>query len=167
MAVRKLYSSNQTASSFAAVATTTTEPSSGVILNVGRFPYVRLYPFGGGNDNTTGSLQIVGWTQQATINAAGAITPNGQWVPTIIGRADFTLSTSVGVADGLVSATERYADTITLGTVGASTRLEAASNALNTPAHLMFNPLAFDRVEVQVIIGTATSVNVLYEEMST
>lgn len=167
MALRLLYSTNQTGNAFSTFATTATEPSTGILRNTGRFPFVRLFPFGAGSDNQTGSLQIIGWTQQGTINSSGVLVTNGIWTPTVIGRADFTLSTSVGVANGLVTASGRFADTITLGTVGASTRLESASNALNMPAHLMFNPLAFDLIQVELIVGTATSVNVLFEEMTT
>lgn len=168
MPLRKLFSSNRTTSAFSSVSSTTIEPTEGVIANQGSRPFLRLFPYGLGNNNTTGSLEIIGWTQQGTYDEAKRIVvPNGVWVPTLIARVDLTLSAATGGASGHLSASERYADTITPGTVGATTRIEIASNAADYPAHLMVNPLSFDKIQVLPIIGTATSVNVLFDEMST
>lgn len=159
MALRKLFSTSITASTYPGATGSATEPTAdGIVDNVGRRRYVRLIPYGTDANNETGSLQIIGWSRQDTTNV---------WTPTLLGRATFTLCTAIGIANGLVTASGFFADTITVTAVGASTRLEAASNALDMPAFLLVNPLSFDKIEVQMLVGTAASVNCLFEEMDT
>lgn len=123
---------------------TATNPSTVVLADApgkvipGR---IRVYPFGVGNENDTGSLRIWGWNRRGN-DQPGQIL----WLPTVLVEINYTLSAFVGVAGSPISNTNRFADTITLAattgepTTAAATSprgtTEVYSPANDTPAYI-------------------------------
>lgn len=163
---RKVLSANSTANAYAAktdAAGSTAPATAGYIdLSAGQLPdyvpnTVLLKFFGAGADNTTGGARVYG--VRPCRNSANAVV---SFTHTLLAQYSFTLSADVGVADGLVSATERYADTIT-----RTTGIENVSDQMLSPTgdvsgHVLVDAKGHALLFVDPIIGTATSVNALY-----
>ncbi len=96
--------------SFAAKVPTLVRPSGdGVHYLHGGIPnFLHVIPYGTGDDNDVFEMRIILWNR---IEDAGATL----WMPSNLTASAFvcTLSAAVGIADGAVLATERFADTIT------------------------------------------------------
>lgn len=151
----KARTADETEASFASKVATITEPTGTGLISIPQTGnYTRgnfmIVPYGEGADNATLSVRVVGWRQISTL-----------WVPTILGEVAATLSTSVGVAETEVVATERFADTLTLttGTTGIDNQVFSPAN--NTPAHFMVDTKGCPKVEVLFSCGTATAANAL------
>lgn len=158
MPLQKLYAMDIVLSSYPALAVSSTEPSYGVIPAVGRLPYLRVQAILTDAANETGELEVVGWSQD----------DNGYWVPTLMGRVTVTAGTFAGVAGALASASHLFADGYAVtADIGFLQRLEVGGNAADMPGALLINPLAFSRVQVRAKVGSAASINVLWEQFAT
>jgi hypothetical protein len=153
---RKLYTTTNTASSFANLVPTTTAPSGEGVLkiapregsmtdNAARFLFVS-----NGSDNATYKARIVIWNEADDL-----------WIPEIIGNLDLTASTATGNANSTyLNNTFRFADTITLtSSTSNTTHLEIISPANNTPGSVAVD-LAGAQI-VQILLD-ANGTNVLY-----
>lgn len=158
MSLQKLYAMDIVLSSYPTLEVSETEPSYGVIPAVGRLPYLRVQAIMTDAANETGELEVVGWSQD----------DNGFWVPTLMGRVTVTAGTFTGATGALASASQLFADgyAVTEDT-GFGDRLEVGGNTADLPGALLINPLAFARIQVRAKVGTAASINVLWETMGT
>lgn len=123
-----------------------TRPSNGFTSR-----WLRLWPFGTGDDDATFTLQVVSWSRVGTI-----------WVPSILYQATCTLSAFAGVAGATtgVIETERFADTIasTANKGNANVDVVVLSPADNTPGHVVIDVKGAEIVEVRAASGS----NALY-----
>lgn len=154
---KKLYAAQQTASSITASVFTATEPTGDGYFNCGNtgagggnFNFITLSIFGVGNADTAGTALVEGFRK----------CEDGGWKPVKLLALAWTLGTAVGAASMAVSATEKFADTITASTAFTSAN-EIISPADNSIAMVKFDPCGCDFIRVQGAKGTATSFNVL------
>ncbi len=166
--LKKVYSTNQTGSSITSPSPTTTIPTTGIIpaiytVDTGGFlasggnQYL-FYFYAIGANNVTGKAQINGWRK----------VDNGTlWIPMPLIQVDLIFGASTGVAASDVLDTERFADTITL-TSGknytAAYEIIIAGTPDDTVAGLAVDVKGAELIQVQVSVGTATSVNALSVE---
>ena len=112
---RKALTTNANSSSFPSkIPTITTPANDGVVTlapdGAGLVPRKMIVlPYGLGSDNDVFDMRIIGWRRIGDVNS-GIL-----WVPTLLGKFTCTISAAVGVAGAPVLATERFADTITIG----------------------------------------------------
>lgn len=100
---------------------------------------VQVIPFGAGSNNNTLSVRVYAWRRVAP---HGGDTNRLVWFPLLICELACTLSaTVVGVAGGVVTSTDLFADTITL-TTGSTSDVVVASSAGDVPG-------AYARVDFQ------------------
>lgn len=95
--------------------------------------------FGAGANNTTFSARLVAWTLILG-DPAGTASNRPVWMPLDLFEVQVTLSsTPIGVATGIITATDLFADTITLTgtTANANVGIEIVSPANDRPAHLI------------------------------
>lgn len=70
-----------------------------------------LVPVGIGGDNESGAFRVWVWRRIVAPNRSkGPV----QWLKTLLCQGTFTLCTKVGIAGGILGATVRYADTISI-----------------------------------------------------
>lgn len=148
------------ATSFAAPEATATKPVSTAtvgILNCEKDPpqFINLIPFGVGANDTTFTVRLVGWK----------LVEGTLWVPQVICEFLATLSTFVGIADGVVTEAQKFADTVgdpttNLGRENVDCWKRSPAN--NTPAqYKILNPgCVLFRVDINVGVS-ATSGNAL------
>jgi hypothetical protein len=137
-------------------ATSITPPSSARQLDLDAggvrtaAPRVHYRFFGTGADNATASARVTGWNLFGTI-----------YVPTPICTVAIVLGTLTGVAGAEVSDSERWADVLTvadLDTANASVQ-DLGQNDLIGVLQVAAN--AYDWLQLQLSVGTATNVNAL------
>lgn len=155
-----------TAAAFAALFTSATnagkyDTTNGYLdLSIGQYKdstpdFLKLRFYGTDAKNETGSCRIYG---VSLVNSSTGTS----YTHVLLGEYAFTLSsTCTGVADGVVSATNYYADTIT-----RTTGIENVSDQILSPTgdvagHVVVDVKGFRYVLVEPIVGTAASVNVL------
>lgn len=162
-AYRRVLATNAAASAYTARSDTTTAPSSslgesagGYVLLPSASNTVVLKPYGAGSDDQTGSVRVYG---VKAIEKAGSAT---SYTHVLLGDWSFTLSTAVGVSGGVVGASERYADTITRTTGVENVADQIVSPTGNVAGHIMVDCKGHSTLLVELIVGTATSVNALY-----
>jgi hypothetical protein len=114
--------------------------------------WVQVIPFGDGADNATFDCRVIGWK----------VSDLGLWVPTILAQAACILSSTVGSNTFEVTASQRFADTITLTQVLAS----SADSKLSSPtgelvASFQVQTRGCVLIEVTFDLGTATGANAL------
>lgn len=167
-AYRRVLATNSTASAYTAKADTTTVPaasngesSAGYIdLRAGAAGNmapnnVLLKFFGVGSDNNTGNCRVYGVKEIVS----GTTT---SYTHVLLADYAFTLSAAVGVASGVVSASERYADTITRTTGVENVADQLVSPTGDVAGHVLVDCKGHTALLIELIVGTATSVNALY-----
>lgn len=160
---RKVRSTNSTASAFAAVADVIATPTAGsgyIDLKSGRnaVPNTVLLKFYGTDaDNETGSVRVYGVRQITDPDSAVQ-----QWTPVLLFEGAFTLSALTGIATGPVLNTQFYADTITRTTGVENVADQIVSPTSDEPAHLLLDTKGHRWLYVELIVGTAASVNALW-----
>lgn len=172
---RRVRATNSTATAAAAPTDLLTLPAVALLdsangyidLGTGRATgttpdFVKLLCYGAGSDNNTGSLRVYGLAPCGTAaNSALSFTH------VLLGGWDFTLSTDVGVAGGVVPLAERYADTIArqagIGEANVTDSIHSPAN--NLKGYILLDVRGFRYLLIDVYRGTATSVNALYAEM--
>lgn len=153
---QKAFSANATDNSFTSLACTKTEPTGTGVIATGwangtSFPNLTLLAFGTGNENTTFDVRIVGWKK------VGAT-----WIPTILAQGTCTLSKFVGVANGDVVATERFADTLSFSGYSGVTVQNPGADA--APAWATLALAGFAKIQIFVSLGSsATAANLLLQ----
>jgi hypothetical protein len=138
---RKARSTVATDTSFPALVVTATEPQGNGVVEVSKGPLgpsrARVLIFGtGADDAVLTGMRIVCWDR-------GGVGSTILWFPRLL-SAPFAavLSTSVGVAGGLIDASDRLADTITnadTAITSVSDKLQIVSPTNNIPAHISFD----------------------------
>jgi hypothetical protein len=149
-------------SAFAALADTLTPPAATsvrAVFTMRAGSILEVFPVGTGADNTQGRCRIVRHFASNIINAAGLKTGQ-QWHAQIMSVVEFTLSARVGVASGHITASHRYADTLTevvdKGFPPAGVRLIQGSSD-DDPASIIVDPLGADFISIEFTTsGTAT-----------
>jgi hypothetical protein len=141
---------------------TLTEPALGanlVLVTTSKGEDLALSFFGTGADNSAYSAKVVGWS---SIKGGDGLTV---WKPTTLLTLTCTLSTSVGVAGGNQSDSERDADTITVGTPSLPASLYVVQSPANdTPGLVILPSLNFEKVAIYFdITAGATGANVLWK----
>lgn len=137
------------------VPTATAPTGAGVIadpiVGQGAPDWVQVVPFGDGLDNSTFDLRVIGWK----------VSDLGLWVPTILAQAACTLSAAVGVNTYEVTASQRFADTITLTQVLANVDSKVSSPTGDLVGSFQVQTRGCVLVEVTFSLGTATGANAL------
>ncbi len=144
---RRARTTNQSGAPSAPVAQLAQPTGEGVLdvlVESGWVPsFVKLIPFGSGADNSTLTIQVIGWHE------AG-----GVWVPTILFQSTATLSTFVGVGTTTgLRAADRVADTIADPAAGKGTKnvdCWIGTPADNTPAHVVVDTKGCREIEVRM-----------------
>lgn len=141
--------------SFPSKVPTATQPSGdGVVgdpIVQGAPQYIQVIPFGDGADDSTFDLRVIGWK----------VSDLGLWVPTILAQAACTLSTAVGVNTYEATASQRFADTISLTQVRADVDSKLSSPTGNLVASFQVETRGCAFIEVTFNLGTATGANAL------
>lgn len=155
-----------TASSFAAVATKTAEPATvdtttpnaegntAVFKSSGQSLY--LMPFGTDAADETFSIRLVGWKK---LTGGDGVTP--LWVPTHLGDVNVTLGSSVGVAGGIVTDSQYFADTLALAS-GGWADIKLIQTAGNLPAAIIVPSKGFEYIQALFDSTGAASMNLLW-----
>jgi hypothetical protein len=127
---------------------------------------VKIKFYGTGNDNTTGGCRVYGVSGVYTAASQDA----KSYTYTLLGAFTFTLSGAVGVANGAVLDSERYADTITQVFGIANVTDKTYSPAAATPAindiaaHVILDTQGFGRLFFDLYVTgglPATNVNAI------
>jgi hypothetical protein len=113
--------------------------------------WLQVVPFGDGADNATFDLRVIGWKP----------TDLGLWVPTILAQAACSLSAAVGANGFEVTASQRFADTISLTLVQANVDSKVSSPVNDTPGSFQVQTRGSVLIEVIFDLGTATGANAL------
>jgi len=141
--------------SFPSRVPTVTAPTGDGIVNdpivQGAPDWVQIVPFGDGADNATFDCRVIGWK----------VSDLGLWVPTILAQAACTLSAAVGVNTYEVTASQRFADTITLTQVLANVDSKLSSPTGDLVGSFQVQTRGCVLIEVTFSLGTATGANAL------
>lgn len=116
--------------------------------------------FGAGADNATFSARIIKWRKAPGNGTTQADT----WIPTVLAELACTLSTQVGVAGGVIVATDRLVDTISLTgtTANDDVSISIVSPANNTMGEVTIDLSGVERLEITFTTGgSATDCNAL------
>lgn len=117
---------------------------------------IQLVFFGAGGNNQTGKCRVHGVRPVRT--AAGRV----NFTHVLLAEYVFILSAAVGVSGGAVSASERYADTITR-TIGIpDVADQILSPTGDTPGHVLVDMKGCPIALVELTVGDATSANALW-----
>lgn len=116
---------------------------------------IALVFFGVGASTNTATAKIIGWRQ---ISAGGGA--NALWVPVPLLALNLTLGTQTGVAGCVVDNTHLFVTTITASTAYTSAN-EIISPGDNSPALVKVDTFGCQYVQVQLAVGTATSINAM------
>lgn len=137
------------------VPTATAPTGAGVvndpIVGQGAPDWVQVIPFGDGADNATFDLRVIGWK----------VSDLGLWVPTVLAQAACTLSAAVGVNTYEVTASQRFADTITLTQVLTNVDSKISSPTGDLVGSFQVQTRGCVLVEIIFDLGTATGANAL------
>lgn len=158
MPLQKLYALDIVLSSYPTLAVTATEPTEGVVPITGRLPYLRLMAILTDAADETGELEVIGWSKDSA----------GFWVPTLMGRVTVTAGSFTGASGASAGASHLFADAYAVtADTGFLQRLEVGGNASDMPGALLVNPLHFAKIQVRAKVGTAASINVLWDQFHT
>lgn len=158
---RRALATNSTASGYTARTDTLTLPANVVDLrerSAGRMaPNTFLAKFiGVGSNNHTGSCRFYGIKE--LVNSAGEVV---SYTHTLLAAYSFHLSDDVGVSGGVVTNSERYADTITRDVGVENVADQLVSPTGDVSGHVLVDCKGHTLILCEPIIGTATSVNVI------
>ncbi len=153
--LQRVRATSSTDSTFPSKVPTATAPTGdGVIgdpIVQGAPSWVQIIPFGDGADNATFDLRVIGWK----------VSDLGLWVPTILAQAACILSGAVGANGFEVTASQRFADTITLTQVQANVDSKVSSPVGDLVASFQVETRGSALIEVIFDLGTATGANAL------
>jgi len=131
---------------------------------------IRLMPFGGGSDDDSYLMRVIGWRRMVPLNTSDH---RGLWVPPVLAGITVTLSAFVGPSQSnfpLVS-TDRFADTLSVTSQPVhsitTTNYDAASfvysPANDTPGWILVRTFGAELVEIQTADNTTTpTTNAIY-----
>lgn len=167
---RRVRSVNATNTSFPAKADTVTEPAGDAgtatgasvidLAGLGGAGYVpgkvRLTPYGTGDADDVFEMKVIGWRRSKGFDS----THKDTWHPEVLAHLVCTLGTATGVASGTVSATELYADTISVASAG-----EPVTNADTTDAGtvVFFSPADNTRAYADVPLLGCEKFEVIFD----
>lgn len=141
--------------SFPSRVPTATAPTGDGVVNdpivQGAPEWIQVVPFGDGADNATFDCRVIGWK----------VSDLGLWVPTILAQAACTLSAAVGSNTYEVTASQRFADTITLTQVLANVDSKLSSPTGDLVGSFQVQTRGCVLVEVTFNLVTATGANAL------
>ena len=177
--LKRAFATNQNQTAFTAKTPLFAKPTSDGVVDIGRdgglVPRaILVIPVGAGSAADAYSLRIWGWKQVlgAGNKADGGGTPHNIWIPVRIAELGVVLGTGTGIANGVVPATELFADTVTIiatgeGVITADTTNQGTivrySPASNITAFAVVPNPGYDLIEFDSDQTTNTpTVNVLY-----
>lgn len=144
-----------TTAAFTDPVATTTMPTVAKDCRKDPPQYIKLIPFGVGANNTTFTVRLIGWS---LVNST-------LWVPQVLCEFLATLSQFVGVSGGVVTDSQRFADTVAdptanVGREGVDCWKRSPAN--DTPAEYKIAAAGCVLFQVDINIGvSATSGNCL------
>lgn len=108
-----------------------------------------LVPFGSGSDTNTFLMRVLGWRQVFERDTARR-EDNTLWVPVPLLDLTCTLSLQVGIVNKVVTATDRFCDTLALvgSTANDDVDVSITSPANDLIAHVALDLKGFQKVEL-------------------
>lgn len=169
----RTHATNATDTSFPTRIPTITQPATGQgvfemlqaqKLRGDSYNAVKLIPFSVCSDDDTADMQVILWNRE---EFAGDPLKK-IWVPTKICQLALTFSSSVGVANGNIGTSSRFADTlaITMGNAAFVLVHSPVATMANTPGFAVVYTLGAQLVEVVFDQGNGTSINCLYQKLN-
>lgn len=162
-AFKRLLTTSDTSTSFASTPDLATTPSGdGVIPLGGGVPAtqspdnLQLIFFGEGNDDTTFDVRVIGYRR--TTNAAG----DTSWTAIYLADISVTLCTETGISGGVVTASEKYADTLTVTLANENVDYTVVSPTGNRKAHVTIDTKGCEYAKVIFDRTGATACNCLW-----
>ncbi len=123
--------------------------------------------FGAGSDTNTGACRVIGWSKIITAPQGTFVDDNNTlWVPTVLAEFAYALSLQVGVANAVLTASDRFADTITLTgtTANAGVDVDVVSPANDTIGRVFLDLQGHQKVEFSFHTNSSsTNCNALYK----
>jgi hypothetical protein len=108
-----------------------------------------IVPFGTGSDTNTFLMRVLGWYRIKTRTTG--FNPNTDlWVPVPLAQITCTLSLQVGIAGMVNIETERFCDTLAIGTTTANqgVSIDVVSGANDLTAHLIIDLKGAQKMEL-------------------
>ena len=154
-----LYAANVTASSITAPVPHAATPSGNGIINplidsVGAaFDLALLAFFGVGTNGQTATARVTAWRQTSD----GSL-----WIPSPLLTLNLTFGAQTGVANTAIAANQHFVSTITAATAFTSANEIISPGADGTVALVAVDAKGAALIQVDLAIGTCTSVNALW-----
>ena len=161
--LRKVLSSNSTASSFTAKIPTATKPAGESVVDVFDMAigqavetylpkYCQVIPFGTDANNETLTMRVWGWSKEST--------SSGLWIPQLLLEVTVTL----GNVDAAAIADDTYmADTLAIAAGDANAAVVSPAN--DTPGSFLLHLRGIQMIEFDFKTGTAASSNAYWRMM--
>jgi hypothetical protein len=161
----KALATNSTATSFASLINTITEPTGDGVINFANRgitvpTLLELSPFGVGDDNDEFSMRVTSWRRY------GNDPETWLWKPKPLLEVACVMCASVGVAGSLLGATTRFCDAIsivgTIGSAGESCRIITPGSDLEASILLDIQGAQKIQFTFDMTTGSPTNANCLY-----
>ncbi len=154
----KVFRTNPTSSSFTARIPQIAAPSGDGVISVPGSNWGMIMPVGVGSANDLYDVRAIGW--RPLVSGTSRL-----WIPYTLVDVTVTLGTQTGVAGGLLTATDLFADTV----AAASTPVDRSlvipgltfATSTNENAKFYFHLTGHHVIEFQINVATATSANLL------
>lgn len=154
--IQRFFTANNAGSSIAVPADGVIDPTFSAVTGIIDRPTrgsngVKVWPFGTDAANEVFDYALIGRWPGKTID--------GTWVTSMLAHFTATLGSMTGVANGLVTASEYYADTLVLD--GGLDSVKVYSPADNSKAWALIDAMGAWSVQLIVNVNTAASGNAL------
>lgn len=150
---RRALATNSTASAYTARTDSLTLPANTIDVT-GSNTFLAKF-IGVGSNNHTGSCRFYG--VKAIVSSTGVTS----YTHVLLAAYSFHLSDDVGVSGGVVTDSERYADTITRDVGVENVADQLVSPTGDVSGHVLVDCKGHTLILPEPIVNTATSVNVL------
>lgn len=159
---KTLYSANVTAASITTPIPQSAAPSGNGVINPlidsagAAFDLALLAFYGVGTNGQTATARITAWSQTSD----GTL-----WLPSPLLTLNLTFASQVGVAGTAIPANQSFVSTVVAATAFTTANEFISPAADGTMALVAVDPKGAALIEVDLAIGTCTSVNALWRGM--
>lgn len=158
---RKARAANSTASAFASIVPTVTEPTGQGVIEMGEAgsspAALMLVPFGRNSDGDTFKIRVWGWRK---------VSLGTLWVPTLLLEATCTVSALPGVSGADLTDSDLFCDAITVSVGNENVGYELLAPGTDLIAHILVDAKGCRKVTIDFDIDSgATEMNCLYARL--